>query len=245
MKLEKHFLESRATIVVRCVCMRQHHCCPAPTQPNFIGWTMSGECSCSYFMNIDRLQMDFSFVNFISLHIIQIALVMLLIILQHQIRCHEINVKTAPNRQNSHDLCTWPGDWRDFSFRNSFQRPTRTKSLVIAITYPNNNYIMQVMKMSERNWITSIRFATKLVESFSQHTSTFRITNSINASNLLGRANGMFAWTRAQTKWTREKKENENISTSVFVCYLPAMRMHKQLSQRWNSLVLWKFRKWA
>lgn len=52
--------------------------------------------------------------------------------------------------------------------RNFFHiRPTSTESLVVAITYPNNNYIMQVMKMSERNWITSIRFATKLVKSFS------------------------------------------------------------------------------
>ena len=190
---------------------------------------MSGECSCSYFMNTTRLRMDVFFPFFgwcFFVHIIQIALPVPLMMLQHKIRWHEINAKTPSKRHNSHDFCTWPAEWRNFSFpalrnrRNFFHiRPTPTKSLVVAITYPNNNYIMQVMKMSERNWITSIRFATKLVKSFSQRTSTFRSTNSINASLRihLDEQKCMFVWTRAQTKWTRKKRRTK-ISTSVFVC---------------------------
>lgn len=91
------------------------------------------------------------------------------------------------------------------------------KSLVVAITYPNNNYIMQVMKMSERNWITSIRFATKLVKSFSQRTPTSRSTNSINASISRGRAK-MYVCLNARTNEVYKKKRRTKIVVCVLTC---------------------------
>lgn len=55
----------------------------------------------------------------------------------------------------------------------------------------------------------------------------------------------MYVYLNARTnEMNKKKKENENMNECVCV-YLPVMRMHKQLSQRWNSLVLWMFRKWA